>query len=144
MIDWTNPTDQVSDHFTVNDMCMLHQWNRLATADDGMDENMQTQLVILAQKLEQIRSFLQTPMSVHCCFRSHDYNKLISAPPNDVHSMGMACDFDCNSHLSTDEVKSRLMPVLEQMGIRMENNGTGASWIHIDTHPVMHARFFNP
>lgn len=141
MIDWSDPTSQVTEHFTVNDACMLHKWNRLATTDDGIDTD---KLLTLCQKMEEIRALIGFPLNVHCMFRSPDYNKLIGAPPNDVHSQNLACDFDANPHMSCDDVKSLLLPQLEQLGIRMENNGQGASWVHVDLHPVVHARFFNP
>jgi hypothetical protein len=120
---------------------MLHQWNRLATPVDGMDI---IKLTALCEKMENIRILLDIPINVHCMFRSHDYNKQIGAPPNDVHSMNLACDFDCLPKMTCDEVKAKLLPQLEQLGIRMENNGVGASWVHIDTHPVIHQRYFNP
>jgi uncharacterized protein YcbK (DUF882 family) len=144
MTDWTNPQDQVTDHFTVSDACILHQWKRLANESDGMDEAMQEKLTALCQNMEQVRSILGCPINVHCMFRSPAYNQLIGAPANDVHSMGMACDFDCNPHMSTDDVKAALMPQLAALGLRMENNGPGATWVHLDNHPVMNARFFNP
>src|SRR5271170_6667661 len=99
MIDWTNPTDQVSEHFSVNDCLMLHSWNRLATQDDGADFD---KLTALCQILEQIRSTLNCPMNVHCMFRSTQYNlEQNILPPTglDVHAMNLACDFDCNGSL---------------------------------------------
>jgi hypothetical protein len=77
-------------------------------------------------------------------FRPCAYNLVIQAPEHDVHSMGMAVDFDCNPNMSCDDVKAMLEPQLENLNIRMENNGAGAGWVHIDIHPVMHARYFNP
>jgi len=140
-IDWTDPKSQVTEHFNVSDMCMLHQWGRLATVEDGCDFD---KLIQLAFMLEKVRALLGVPMRVHCAFRSAEYNLRIGAPAHDVHSLCEACDFDCSPHLTTDEVKAKLLPELEAMGIRLEDNGPGASWCHIDVHPVIHARFFKP
>jgi hypothetical protein len=140
-IDWTNPECQVTPHFTVNDCLMLHAFNRLATEDDGADFGL---LTTLCQTLEQIRAILNAPMNVHCIYRSQAYNQAQNIiPAEDVHSMSLACDFDANEAMTTDAVKALLMPQLESLGIRMENNGAGASWIHVDLHPIISERFFN-
>lgn len=137
-MDWTNPKDHVTPHFTIADACMLHALNRLATAADGMDTD---KLVILCNKMEEIRALINCPINVHCMFRSPAYNLQIGAPEHDVHSMSLACDFDCNGHLTIDQVKAILEPKLEELGIRMEKGTT--TWVHIDLHPVIHQRYFN-
>lgn len=141
MIDWTDPKCMVTQHFSVGDCLMLHHWGRLATKDDGADFD---KLLFLCKKLELIRAEIGHPMNVHCMFRSTAYNREIGAPPNDVHSMNLAIDFDCAPGLTTDQVKAILLPILEDWSIRMENNGPKSSWVHIDLHPVIHSRFFLP
>jgi uncharacterized protein YcbK (DUF882 family) len=143
-IDWTDPKAQITDHFTIADAIMLHSWNRLANESDGLDDDMKNQLIASCQKWEAVREVLGSPMRVHCMFRSPAYNAVIKAPANDAHSRGQAIDFDCGGALSTDEVKAKMMPLLESMGLRMENNGAGASWVHLDVSPVIHNRFFLP
>ena len=130
MIDWTNPQDQVTEHFTVKDVLFLHNWNRLATADDGANFE---KLEALCQKLEEVRAALGCPMSVHCMFRSASYNleqNILPPTGMDVHAMSLACDFDCNSTMSIEDVKAKLQPLLAQLGIRMEFGTT--TWIHVD------------
>jgi Peptidase M15 len=140
-MDWTDGNSSVSDHFSVSDCLTLHSWNRLATEEDGADFD---KLTTLCQVLEQVRAILGAPMSVHCMFRSADYNIQIGANPTDPHNRSMACDFDCNPKLTCDEVKNILMPHLESLNMRMEDNGNGASWVHLDLCPVLHNRFFKP
>lgn len=137
-MDWTKPTDHVSPHFTISDACLLHAFNRLATAADGMDT---AKLIALCAKMEQIRGILGQPINVHCMFRSPEYNLKIGAPAHDVHSMSLACDFDCAPHLTIAQIQAILEPQLEQLGIRMERNTP--TWVHVDLHPVMNARYFN-
>lgn len=137
-IDWTDASIQVTDHFTVGDCLTLHSWNRLATAQDGADFD---KLATLCQKMEEIRAVLGCPIRVHCMYRSPDYNaQVVKAIPNDVHAQSLACDFDCGSAHTIDEVHAILEPLLEQYGIRMEKNTP--TWVHIDLHPVGNARYF--
>lgn len=137
-IDWTNPAAQVTEHFTVSDCLMLHSWNRLATEADGADFD---KLVALCSKMEEIRTILGCPINVHCMLRSQAYNQAQGIKPvADMHSMNLACDFDCGDAHSIDEAHSILEPQLEQLGVRMEKNT--ATWIHIDLHPVVNARYF--
>jgi len=140
-IDWSSPSNRVTEHFTVADACMLHSWNRLANSDDGFDDAAKVKIANLCSKMEEIRAFLGCPIDVHCMFRSQKYNQeVVKAIPNDVHAQSLACDFDCNGHFTIDEVHAKLEPVLESMGIRMERNTP--TWIHIDLHPVVNARYF--
>lgn len=142
-IDWNNPKCPITQHFTVEDACMLHSWNRLANESDGLDDQMKAKLVILCKKMEEIRAFLGCSMNVHCIFRSQQYNKeVVKANPNDPHSRGMAIDFDANQTMTIDELHAKLEPVLEQYGLRMERNTP--TWCHLDTCPVVHARYFLP
>jgi len=139
-LDWTDGSCMVSKYFSVANCLTLHSWNRLATPEDGFNQN---QLLTLCVKLDQVREILGFPMNVHCIFRSQAYNTSQNiSPAADVHSMSLACDFDVGPHLTTDEVKAKLLPMLEELGIRMENNGPGAAWVHIDIHPVIHNRYF--
>jgi Peptidase M15 len=138
-MDWTNAAEQVTEHFTVKDCLFLHSWNRLATADDGVDFD---KLLTLCQKLEEIRSALGCAMNVHCMFRSQEYNAAQDIKPAaDVHSMCLAADFDCNHTMSIADVQAKLEPLLEDLGIRMERNTE--TWIHIDLRaPGPSGRYF--
>lgn len=131
-IDWTNGECRVTPHFKVKDCLMLHSYNRLATEADGADFQ---KLTTLCQKMEQIRNVLECEINVHCTFRSKAYNQSQGIKPEaDVHSMNEAMDFDCNGNLTIQEIKDRLIPVLDLYGIRLERGTT--TWCHVDVHSV--------
>lgn len=142
MPDWTNATDSVTEHFSVSDALMLHNWSRLATEADGADFD---KLTTICQKLEEIRTVLGCPMNIHCIFRSTAYNleqNILPPTGKDVHAMNLAADFDANGHLTIQEVKDKLEPLLEQLGIRLEFGTT--SWVHVDLHaPGPSGRYFH-
>lgn len=141
MIDWTNPACHVTDHFTVKECLWLHQWGRLANEDDGLNDVIKDNLKHLCDVLEDIRNLFGGPMSVHCMYRSPDYNDQIGAPRNDVHSMGMACDFDLHPNFTLSQGKLTLAQNLDSLNIRMERNTP--TWIHVDTRsPGASGRYF--
>lgn len=131
MIDWSNEKCKVTPNFTVGECLKLHQWNRLATDKDGLTDTIKSELVKLCALMETIRAVLNAPIKVHCMYRSPAYNKLIGAHEHEVHSLGMAIDFDCLPTLSIEEVKEQLRPILNQYHIRIER-GT-STWVHLDT-----------
>jgi hypothetical protein len=143
MIDWSIPESRVSKYFTVQECIFLHLWNRLATEDDGLTDAIKVNLIQLCQGLDVIREFLGVPMTVHCMYRSPEYSKLVGGFATDVHTTGQAIDFDCQPDLTCDEVRAKLLPKLLQFDLRMEKN-PGKGWIHLDDHPVIHQRYFNP
>lgn len=141
-IDWTSATSNVTDHFLVGDCIALHAWNRLATEADGLTEDGKQKLITLCIKMEQVRAFLGCSINVHCMYRSPKYNsEIVKAIPNDVHAAFLAIDFDCNGHYTIDELHAKLEPELERFGMRMERNTP--TWVHLDLHPVVNARYFN-
>jgi uncharacterized protein YcbK (DUF882 family) len=141
-IDWASATAKITDHFSVGEALALHSWNRLATEQDGVTDDVKSNIVFLCQKMEKVRSILGCSINVHCIYRSPDYNtQVVKAIAHDVHSMGMACDFDCNGDKTIDELHATLEPLLEQLNMRMERNTP--TWVHLDIHPVGNARYFN-
>src|ERR1700676_5519498 len=123
IIDWNDTKCQVTEHFRVGGCIMLHSWNRLANESDGLTDDGKNKLIVLCQKMEEIRAILGCPINVHCMFRSPDYNsQVVKAIPNDVHAQFLACDFDTNSSHTIDEIHSILEPILERLGVRMEQN----------------------
>jgi hypothetical protein len=140
-VDWKNGSQYVTLHFTVKDCLFLHSWNRLGTTEDGVDFD---SLIKLCQKLESIRELLGCPMNVHCMFRSEKYNieqGILLPTGKDVHSMSIACDFDCLPSLTIQEVKDILEPKLSDLGIRMEFGTT--TWVHVDLRePGPSGRYF--
>jgi len=139
-IDWTNPEDKLSDHFTVKDALWLPKWNKMHSPTEEEKKNILEVIVIM----EKIREFLGgKPINVHCFLRTTDYNKLVGGAPNSMHIYGKAVDW--SNGMNCDEVRNLLKPKLEELNIRMENN-TGGNWIHIDNKPVSSnsERIFNP
>lgn len=142
MIDWSNPGDKITPHFSVGEATSLRNWNRLANEDDdGLTVDIRASLLDTCVIMEAIRAHLGSPILVHCMFRSEKYNTEQGIhPAKDVHSMGMACDFNCPG-VSIQEVKDKLEPVLEKFNIRMEKGTT--TWVHIDTRqPGPSGRYF--
>lgn len=145
MLNWEDPNCKVTMHFTVRDCLWLNQWSRLANESDGLTDEHKTNLVTLCNKLEEIRSVLGSPMFVHSMFRPPRYSLLVGGSATDVHTMGIACDFN-PVDFTCDDAKNILLPKLDELNIRLENNGVGADWVHIDTHNLLlgHKRYFLP
>jgi hypothetical protein len=134
-INWNDPKSMVSKHFTVAEAITLHAWNRLATEEDGLTQDVKNEIVKLCSVMDEVRDILGCPMNAHCIFRSVKYNQeVLHSLPNDVHAAGKAIDFDCAPHLTIEEAKEKIRPYLEKLNIRME--GATTSWIHLDTHAV--------
>lgn len=151
IIDWTDPNCKISEYFTVKEAIWFPQWNRLATEEDGLTEAVKTSLLRTFIKMDRIRAYIGKPIKVHIAFRSKDYNTLVKGAKASAHLIGNAVDFSANMGLDSvgancDKIKELLVPVLEEWELRMEDNGAGASWVHIDRNPVpaQGNRYFKP
>lgn len=154
-IDWTNPTAKISKYFTVKEAIYLKEWNRLATQDDGLNLIVKTKLVqFFRTKADPVRAIINRAVFSKSCFRPEKYNNLIGGAPlschrvieqtvNGVKKICAALDFYCDidgdgdkDGEDCDAIKDLLRPHLSRLGLRMEKNGKGARWVHIDDKDV--------
>jgi hypothetical protein len=136
-VDWKDPNSKVSLHFTVKEALWLPQWNRMANESDGLNDTVKANLINIFRKMDDVRDFLGKPIRVHCAYRSKEYNALVKGAPQSSHMADQesaAVDWDCGENCY--ETQKKLEPKLEGWGLRMENNGPEANWVHLDDHVV--------
>lgn len=158
-IDWTDPGQEISKYFTVKNAIYLPRWKRLANDQDSLDQNAKDALEkFFKECMDPIREIIGKPLTVHVAFRSPEYNVLIGGAKMSIHmarkyadgSLVAACDFSADLGKGSvgancDEIKAILLPHLERLNIRLEDNGKGATWIHVDNRkPGPGGRFFKP
>ena len=137
-IDWTDPLCPITTHFLVGEAITLHAWNRLATEEDGLTDEIKAKIVKTCHMLESIRSILGCGLNIHCIFRSQKYNQEVVKVPakyiDDVHARGEAADWDALPHYTIEQAKEKIRPKLEELNIRLEAGTT--TWLHNDWHQV--------
>ena len=137
---------KISNHFTWKEALYLPQYGRLAEDSDGLNMEIRSNLCDLFNKMDAVRDFFNKPISVHVAYRSPEYNKLVKGASKSCHLEGKAVDFHVVG-LSCDEAKKLILDnnKLEEWSMRMENNGQGTTWIHLDLRsPGPGGRFFKP
>lgn len=150
--DWTNPSDKISNHFTVREALLLPSWGVLHVPSDDEKAN----ILEMAAIMDIVRDRLGKPMKVHCWIRptaancpgsSHDgenYNLAAgSTAPKSAHIIGKAVDWDNGD--DCDDVRSTLEPMLEELELRMEDRPQ-SNWVHLDCQALAPGghRFFKP
>jgi len=126
-------------YFKWKEMLRLVQWNIhvYPTEDQYMN------LIRTMQRMHWIREFFRAPITVTSGLRPSAYNKLIGGAHRSTHIEGKACDFQVKG-VDPDEVRKQLLPLLDQLDMRMESL-PGASWVHIDIkEPGRSGRYFKP
>lgn len=134
------PTDKISTHFTYKEALWLPQWGRMAEAKDGLTPAVLATLShFLKTCMDPVRELFGKPINVHCCYRPEAYNILVKGAARSSHkalvSGVAAMDFDV-AGIPCPVAKLLLVPHLARLGVRMEDNGAEASWIHLDNAPV--------
>lgn len=103
----------------------------------------ENEIIKLAYKLQQIRDYFGMPINVTSWLRPPLYNELIGGAKNSLHTLGCAVDFTVDN-VHCDEVRGRLVKMLDDLKIRMENKPQ-SNWVHIDLGtPGKTGRFFLP
>lgn len=153
-IEWEDKNSPVSEHFRVHESLWLPSWR---IYHDPSDEE-KSEIVKTAEKMEHIRALFSSPIFVHCWIRplrvnapdtkwhGENYNRAIgSTSTRSAHIFGKAVDFHVGGMQGPEKcdlARQMMVPHLEEWDIRMEDIHGG--WIHIDTNPVGHRRFFKP
>ena len=164
MIDWNDPKCKISDHFTVKEAIWLPEWKRLGNLpEDQLTDEIKDNLVTTFKWMDSIREWAGAPINVHLAFRSMAYHldlykrmneknvangkPEVHIPMGSMHLKGKAVDFDI-SGMSCDDAKQKILDddKLEKMSLRMEKNGAGAGWVHLDDKAVAAGgnRYFIP
>jgi zinc D-Ala-D-Ala carboxypeptidase len=142
-INWLNPHEQVTEHFTVFDCLWLGKWARLARESDGLDFDIKNSLIKTCMLGEEVRKILGVPMIVTSMYRPPAYAKLVGSTEKSPHCFGVAMDFALSPVTRIEAAKAILQPLLETLECRMEHGTT--TWIHIDRRPPgPSGRYFLP
>ena len=161
-IDWNNPNQHITEHFTVREALLLPRWNLLHMPSPTEQDN----IVRMAGLMESVREVFDKPLHVHCWIRPEranllhpangpspfalqgaSYNALVGGASTSWHRVDRAVDFHVDGMESVADChKAReiLLPLLKPLGLRMEDKEGG--WVHLDNGPVGASgrRFFKP
>lgn len=118
-----------SKHFTWSEALYLHDWQVHVVPE--YPDVMQA-IKIQALKMDEIRNFLNRPITIDSWYRPIVYNESISGAKRSAHLFGMACDFTVKG-LAPNEVRAALAPRLVEFNIRMENL-PDSNWVHVDAN----------
>lgn len=145
-INWNDPNAKIAKYFTVKDAIFLRDWNRMATSADGLNDTVKKNLVEAFRKMDLIREYLAVPVFIKSAYRPSAYNIAIGGAQFSAHmcdkdyaAVDFWCDKDGDGDKDGDDcdlIKDRIRPKLLEWNIRMEINGKGARWVHVDTKPV--------
>lgn len=152
-VDWSNPESMISQHFSVHEALYLPSIARQANEADGLNDSVKSEIIRLAGLVDIVCNRLEIKAVVHCWYRPRGYNKDVGGANNSAHlSEGPWSAIDFSAHVpecesrgeSCDLLRAKILPMLDELGLRMEKNGKDAPWIHLDTKPPIFTRYFRP
>lgn len=153
-IKWSDHLSMITKDISVGETLLLKSWNVFHRPSEQEKKN----IVHLAEILQNISDRLSLQPVIHCWIRpisvncpgtkyhGKNYNLYVGSKANSsLHIPGRAVDFHMVGYVGIkkcNEVRSKILPMLEEFNIRMEDNN--GNWIHIDTGIVISKRFFKP
>jgi len=147
-IDWSNPSSKISQYFTVHEATYLPSWQIHHIPSNIEKQN----IVDLATRLDKIRIMLNRPIAISCWIRPgsvnapgtqyHDksYNAFVKGAKNSAHKEGKAVDF-YSAGVPCDEIRTMLLPVLEELGLRCEDLPK-SNWVHVDSRSPTNGNYY--
>ncbi len=146
-----NLSTQISKYFTWEDALWLPTWSRAGNESDGLTDEILDRLLPLFLIADSVQDFLNKRLIIHVAWRPIQYNQLIGGAKNSAHIAYHGTDAAMDFHvqgLPVHAAQKLLLEAnkLEEWGLRMENNGEHATWIHLDTREPLpgHPRYFTP
>jgi hypothetical protein len=148
-IDWTNPKAKISKYFIVKEALYLPSWQALHIPSKVEQEN----ILKLAEKMDLVREFIKSTISVHCWIRpvlnnpaspyhGQDYNAHVKGAPGSSHKTGLAVDWSCIGS-NCDDLRKFLIGKLAEWDLRMEDLPK-STWIHLAADYKTGNYFFKP
>ena len=147
-----DPKQKLSKYFTYGEALYLPSWR--AFHEPSAEEL--ANVTKMAAKMDEVREVLNCPVHVHVWIRpvlnnstspknGLDYNDFVKGARQSMHKVGLAVDFSPVG-MTVLEAKKVLIGHLDMLGVRMEDNGDSAGWIHLDLKDVPSGgkRFFKP
>ncbi len=144
--------EHISKHFTYHECLWLPTWGRHATEEDGLTTEVLLNLTAGAAAMDAVRDFFDLPINVHVWYRPVKYNAEVGGSATSAHmclNPGIwACDFDVVG-MDCDAARAKILipdadghTLLDRLNLRMEDNGPGAEWIHLDSKRPISGRVF--
>jgi hypothetical protein len=122
--------DKISQYFTYKEALWLPSWQRLATEEDGLNEEILNNLRSLFLSLDWFRELVNKPILVHCAYRPVKYNKQVGGAKRSAHIQGKAVDFSV-AGVSPAYLRQLLIPYLSDLKLRLELDTP--TWVHVDS-----------
>jgi len=84
----------ISDHFSLEELIASETADRHGL-DNTPDNDILSNLTVLAGHLEEVRTLLGYPIHVNSAYRSLAVNALLGSKPTSAHTKGLAADIVC-------------------------------------------------
>lgn len=126
---------QITEHFSLRELTRSDTAARHGIANIPGEAEMDN-IKYTAEKLEQIRAYVGSPLIVISCFRSERVNKLVGGSPTSAHRFGLAADCDAMGMTSLAFAKLLIKMrdegkiAFDQLILEFPERGDGA-WVHI-------------
>lgn len=131
-----------STYFSWSEALWLPRWRIFAVPEsDAVIAN----IIKTAQKMDIIRTIVNSPVTITSWYRPGAYNALIGGAKMSAHIEGLACDFVVKG-MGSDYVRGNLSKQLQALEIRMESLNTPHVHIDLKCTPEMsnEQRLFKP
>jgi zinc D-Ala-D-Ala carboxypeptidase len=118
---------QLSEHFTLEELCFSEAAARLGTDNTPAAAEIEN-LARTAATMEAIRALLGAmPINVHSGYRSLQVNRAVGGVDSSAHCMGLACDFVCPAFGTPLEVALAILSSAIEYDQLIREFG----WVHV-------------
>ena len=123
----------MSEHFSLQELCQSDWADRNGVTNEP-DKEAAKNLLLLAEKLEEVRAILGHPIHINSGYRSPKVNKAIGGSPTSSHQYGLAADITCKGYGNPKVVCEAIVASgikFDQCILEFYHPSSGGGWVHL-------------
>jgi zinc D-Ala-D-Ala carboxypeptidase len=139
----------LSEHFTLHELCKSQTAERLQIRNEPNDEDIRNLMLVCENVLEPVRVNYNIPFAPSSGFRCPDLNQAIGSSDTSQHTMGQAVDFEIPT-IPNKDVALWIMDNCEFDQLILEfykDDDPSSGWVHCsyvdETHNRKTSRVFD-
>lgn len=96
-------------------------------ANDTSDVNILSCLMVVADKIQEVRDLLDKPINITSAYRCLEVNRAIGSKDNSQHIQGQAVDFQCKDFGGPEKIVN----FLKEKNIEVDQCLVEKNWVHL-------------
>jgi len=135
----------MAKYFTIEELTASTTAKALHIDNTPKEPNIIAHLNMLMEFLDEIRSYINSPIIISSGYRCPELNKKVGGSANSAHTTGYAADIQPSKGMTFEHFRYKVLESIEDKDFDqciIEKDSKGARWLHISIDPKNRKQVF--